>query len=158
MRRVLVGMGLVALAVAAFSPVAWGQDLAAGAKREGKLVSYGMSDDWVNFENIFKAIETKYGVKHTDTDMTSAEEITKLLAERNAPVMDIADIGYDFLGRLLENNLAMPYRNAHWDKIPDGFKDREGRWAAAYWGAIAFLVNTDRVKSPPESWNDLLKP
>jgi putative spermidine/putrescine transport system substrate-binding protein len=117
-----------------------------------------MSDDWVNFENIFKAIEQRYGVKHTDTDMTSAEEITRLLAERKAPVMDIADIGYDFVGRLLENNLAMPYRNANWDRIPEQFKDRDGRWAASYWGAISFLVNTDRVKTPPESWNDLLKP
>ena len=81
-------------------------ELMAGAKAEGQLVSYGMSDDWVNFENVFKAIETKYGVKHTDTDMTSAEEITHLMAERGAPVMDIADIGYDFVGRLLENNLA----------------------------------------------------
>ena len=149
------------LVAAAAAPVAWGQsaaDLMAGAKREGKLVSYGMSDDWVNFENVFKAIEQRYGVKHTDTDMTSAEEITRLLAERNAPVMDIADIGYDFLGRLLENNLAMPYRNAHWDKIPNQFKDPEGRWAVSYWGAISFLVNTDQVKTMPETWNDLLKP
>ena len=104
----------------------------AGARQEGKLVSYGMSDDWVNFENIFKAIETRYGVKHTDTDMTSAEEITKLLAERSAPVMDIADIGYDFVGRLLENNLAAGYKNASWDSIPDRFKDKDGRWAASY--------------------------
>lgn len=156
-----LGVVAVVALVGAVVPVAWAQstaDLMAGARREGKLVSYGMSDDWVNLENIFKAIETKYGVKHTDTDMTSAEEITKLLAERNAPVMDIADIGYDFLGRLLENNLTMSYRNAHWDKIPDGFKDGEGRWAVAYWGAISFLVNTDRVKNPPATWNDLLKP
>ena len=127
--RRLVGSGLAALVVAAAAPGAWGQsaaDLMAGAKREGKLVSYGMSDDWVNFEKVFKAIEQRYGVKHTDTDMTSAEEITRLLAERNAPVADIADIGYDFLGRLLENNLAMPYRNAHWDKIAGQFKDPEG--------------------------------
>ena len=130
----------------------------AGAKQEGKLVSYGMSDDWVNFENIFKAIETKYGVKHTDTDMTSAEEITHLLAERNAPVMDIADIGYDFVGRLLEANLAAAYKNVSWDTIPDRFKDKDGRWAASYWGAISFLVNTDKVKNPPQTWNDLLKP
>jgi putative spermidine/putrescine transport system substrate-binding protein len=117
-----------------------------------------MSDDWVNFENVFKAIEQRYGVKHADTDMTSAEEITHLLAERNAPVADIADIGYDFLGRLLENNLAMSYRNAHWAKIPEQFKDPEGRWAVSYWGAISFLVNTDKVKTTPASWNDLLKP
>ncbi len=156
-------MGLAAAATLTFTaiPDARAQsanELMAGAKKEGKLVSYGMSDDWVNFENIFKAIETKYGVKHADTDMTSAEEITRLLAERNAPVMDIADIGYDFVGRLLENNLAAAYKNASWDTIPDKFKDKDGRWAAAYWGAISFLVNTDKVKNPPQSWNDLLKP
>ncbi len=155
----VVGLALLlAGALAATAHAQSREELMAGAKREGKLVSYGMSDDWVNFENVFKAIETKYGVKHADTDMTSAEEITHLLAERNAPVADIADIGYDFLGRLLENNLAAAYRNASWDRIPEGFKDREGRWAAAYWGAISFLVNTDRVKTLPETWNDLLKP
>src|SRR6267142_1158813 len=103
-------MGLAAAATLALMalPDARAQstdELMAGAKAEGKLVSYGMSDDWVNFENVFKAIESKYGVKHTDTDMTSAEEITYMVAERSAPVMDIADIGYDFVGRLLENNL-----------------------------------------------------
>jgi putative spermidine/putrescine transport system substrate-binding protein len=159
--RGLLASGLVVMVAATAAPVAWGQsaaDVMAGAKREGKLVSYGMSDDWVNFENVFKAIEQRYGVKHTDTDMTSAEEITRLLAERNAPVADIADIGYDFVGRLLENKLAMPYRNAHWDKIPAQFKDPDGRWAVSYWGAISFLVNTDKVKTMPGTWNDLLKP
>ncbi len=159
--RIALGLALAAIAAVVLAPAARGQgaaDLAASARREGKLVSYGMSDDWVNFENVFKAIERRYGVTHTDTDMTSAEQITRLLAERNAPVMDIADIGYDFLGRLLENKLAMAYRNAHWDRIPDRFKDPEGRWAVAYWGAISFLVNTDRVKSVPQTWNDLLKP
>ena len=59
MTRMLGRLGLmwVMAGLVAAGP-AWGQgsaDLAAGAKREGKLVSYGMSDDWVNFENIFKA-------------------------------------------------------------------------------------------------------
>lgn len=128
------------------------------AKKEGQLVSYGMSDDWVNLGNIWATIEKRYSVKHTDTDMTSAEQITRLLAEKNAPVMDVADIGYDFLGKLLENNLAMPYKNAYWDKIPNEFKDPDGRWAVGYWGAISFLVNTDLVKNPPQTWADLLKP
>ncbi|MCO5066331.1 MAG: extracellular solute-binding protein [Rhizobiaceae bacterium] len=130
----------------------------AGAKTEGKLVSYGMSDDWVNLGSIFERIEEIYGVEHVDTDMTSAEEISHLLAEKDSPVMDIADIGYDFLGRLLENNLAATYKNSNWDKIKPEFKDPEGRWASSYWGAIAFLVNTDQVKTPPQTWNDLLKP
>jgi putative spermidine/putrescine transport system substrate-binding protein len=156
--RILLG---AALAVTITASAAIADDSAAlmeGAKKEGKLVSYGMSDDWVNLGEIFKTIESKYGVEHTDTDMTSAEEVTHLLAEKDAPVMDIADIGYDFVGRLIENNLTMPYKNASWDKLPDNFKDKDGNWSVAYWGAISFLVNTDKVKSLPVTWYDLLKP
>jgi len=56
----------------------------AAAKEEGEVISYGMSDDWVNLGNIWKAIEDKYQVVHTDTDMTSAEQIVRLEAEKNA--------------------------------------------------------------------------
>jgi putative spermidine/putrescine transport system substrate-binding protein len=132
--------------------------LMANAKKEGQVISYGMSDDWVNLGNIWKTVETKYGITHTDTDMTSAEQVTRLLAEKNAPVMDVADIGYDSLGKLLDNNLAMEYRNTNWDKIPENFKDPNGRWAVAYWGAISFLVNKDKVTNLPQTWDDLLKP
>jgi putative spermidine/putrescine transport system substrate-binding protein len=130
----------------------------AGAKSEGQVVSYGMSDDWVNLGNIWKTLETRYSITHTDTDMTSAEEVTHLLAEKSAPVMDVADIGFDFVGKLIENNLTLSYKNASWDKIPANMKDADGRWVVAYWGAISFLVNTDLVKNPPATWDDLLKP
>lgn len=129
-----------------------------GAAAEGQIVSYGMSDDWVNLGNIWKSIEDKYNVIHTDTDMTSAEEITHLLAEKDAPVMDVADIGFDFLGTLVDDNLAMEYRNSNWDKIPTDRKDPNGRWAVAYWGAISFLVNKDLIPNSPQTWDDLLKP
>lgn len=137
---------------------AFAADISAAAKAEGQYVSYGMSDDWVNLGKIFETIEQKYGLKHSDTDMTSAEEITHLLAEKDAPVMDIADIGYDFAGKLLDNNLAADYKNASWNNIKPQFKDADGRWASSYWGAISFLVNTDKVKNIPQTWNDLLKP
>jgi len=133
-------------------------DKIAGAKTEGQIVSYGMTDDWVNLGAIWKTIEQRYSVVHTDTDMTSAEQITRLLAEKNAPVMDVADIGFDFVGKLIENNLALSYKNTSFDKIPANFKDADGRWVVAYWGAISFLVNTDLVKNAPQTWDDLLKP
>ena len=129
-----------------------------GAKAEGQVVSYGMSDDWVNLGNIWKSIEDKYNVIHTDTDMTSAEQITRLLAEKDAPVMDVADIGFDFLGTLVENNLPLEYRNSYWEQIPADRKDANGQWAVAYWGAIAFLVNKDLIPNVPQTWDDLLKP
>jgi putative spermidine/putrescine transport system substrate-binding protein len=129
-----------------------------GAATEGQVVSYGMSDDWVNLGNIWKAIEDKYNVIHTDTDMTSAEQITRLLAEKDAPVMDVADIGFDFLGTLVENKLALEYRNSYWENIPADRKDPNGQWAVAYWGAISFLVNKDLIANVPQTWDDLLKP
>ncbi|HUH96934.1 MAG TPA: ABC transporter substrate-binding protein [Anaerolineales bacterium] len=130
----------------------------AGAKKEGQIISYGMSDDWVNFGNMWQSLELQYDIVHTDTDMTSAQEITHLLAEKNAPVMDVADIGFDFVGTLIDDNLAMPYKNTSWDKIAAQYKDADGRWVVAYWGAISFLVNTDLVKDSPQTWDDLLKP
>ncbi len=127
------------------------------AKKEGELYSYGMSDDWVNLGNIFAEFEDMYDVVHTDTDMTSAEQIVHLLAEKDAPVMDVADIGYDALGRLLDEGLAATYFNASYDDFPEDFRDPEGRWAIGYWGAISFLVNTDLVENIPHTWNDLLR-
>jgi putative spermidine/putrescine transport system substrate-binding protein len=129
-----------------------------GAKAEGQLNSYGMSDDWVNLGYMWKTMEDRYSITHTDTDMTSAEQITRLDAEQDAPVLDVADIGYDFLGTLLDKGYAMTYKSPDWGTIPDNFKDPEGRWASAYWGAIAFLVNKDLVENNPQTWDDLLKP
>ena len=159
-RNLTIAVPIIAGVTMALSPALAQsmEEIAAGAAKEGQLVTYGMSDDWVNFGAIFDAIESKYHVTHTDTDMTSAEEITHLLAEKDAPVMDMADIGYDFLGPLLDNNLAAPFKNSSWDSIPADRKDPDGRWASAYWGAISILVNTDVVKTLPATWNDLLKP
>ena len=156
--KLLFCLAIMLLVLPAFLFAGGQKDKTAAGAVEKQLISYGMSDDWVNLGNTWKAIENRYGLVHTDTDMTSAEQITRLLAEKDAPVMDVADIGYDFLGKLLENDLATPYKNSSWSKIPERFKDPDGRWAAAYWGAIAFLVNTDIIKNVPQTWDDLLKP
>jgi putative spermidine/putrescine transport system substrate-binding protein len=160
-KTIFVAIVLIAILVTACAqatPQATEVSLEEGAKKEGALNSYGMSDDWVNLGYMWKTIEERYGVVHTDTDMTSAEQITHLDAEKDAPVLDVADIGYDFLGTLLEKDYAMTYKAPNWDSIPAQFKDPEGRWASAYWGAISFLVNTDVVTTKPETWDDLLKP
>ena len=59
--------------------------------------------------------------------------------------MDIADIGYDFLGKLVENNLAMPYPEFVLGQDANNFKEPRGPLALS--GAISFLVNTDLVKN-----------
>src|SRR5436309_3172309 len=63
------------------------------ARAEKKIVSYGQPDDWANWKEIWQVFCGRYGCTHEDTDMSSAEEISKFKAERANPVADSAEIG-----------------------------------------------------------------
>jgi len=132
--------------------------LEAAAKAEGEIVSYGLPDDWVNYGGLWTIYESKYGIQHLDTDMGSGEIIAALEAEKTVGVADITDLGINFANQVVTDGLSQPYKNSHWDEIPDFAKDPNGLWAAAYWGAIGFCVNTDLVPVVPQSWADLLDP
>ena len=56
------------------------------------------------------------------------------------------------------NGLLSPYKVKTWDTIPDAVKDADGAWYGDYYGALAFEVNMDVVKTPPLDWKDLLNP
>lgn len=127
------------------------------AKKEGVLVSYGLPDSWVNYGAMRTLLTSKYGIKTEDTDMGSGEIIAALEAEAKAPVADITDLGFNFAKIIEDGKLSQPYKHAYWAEIPDYAKDPDGRWSAAYWGAIAFLVNADAVTTVPTTWDDLLK-
>ena len=61
-------------------------DLAAleqAAKKEGEVNSVGMPDSWANWKGTWQDLLSKYGLKHVDTDMSSAQEIAKFDAEKN---------------------------------------------------------------------------
>jgi putative spermidine/putrescine transport system substrate-binding protein len=134
------------------------EELIAAAQKEGVLVSYGLPDDWVNYGGILGILKNKYGIKSMDTDMGSGSIIAALKAEKSAPVADATDLGFNFATVITSEKLSQPYKNRHWEEIPDYAKDPNGLWSAAYWGAIAFTVNTDIVKNVPRTWDDLLKP
>jgi len=128
------------------------------AQKEANIVSYGEPDSWVNYGGLYKGFTAKYSIAHQDTDMDSGTIISTLQAEATAPVADTTDLGLAFAKLVQDSKLSQPYQNSKWSEIPDYAKDPQGRWSAAYWGAIAFLINTDKVKTVPQSWEDLLKP
>jgi putative spermidine/putrescine transport system substrate-binding protein len=132
--------------------------LEAGARAGGAVNSYGMPNDWTNFGAIWGVFTAKYGLTHSDTDMSSAEEIQKFDAEKNNPVADMGDIGIQFGPVAITAGVADCYKPTSWDKIPDWAKDPNGCWTAWYQGTIVFAVNTTVVPNPPASWADLLKP
>ncbi|KQL45924.1 ABC transporter substrate-binding protein [Brevibacillus choshinensis] len=130
-------------------------DIENKAKEEGSVVSVGMPDSWANWVGTWKDMETKYSLKHTDTDMSSSEEIAKFEAEKNNPTADIGDVGIAFGPVAVAKGVTQPYKTSYWDEIPEWAKDKDGHWIVGYQGAISVLANKQLVKNPPKSWDDI---
>ncbi len=125
------------------------------AQAEGEVNSIGMPDSWANWKDTWADLGRLYGIKHMDTDMSSAEEIAKFAAEKENATADIGDVGHAFGPIAVQKGVTQAYKPSHWDEIPNWAKDPEGHWMLAYTGTIAFMVNKDLVANPPKSWADL---
>ncbi|WP_413522021.1 ABC transporter substrate-binding protein [Brochothrix thermosphacta] len=132
-------------------------DIEKKAKAEGKVESVGMPDTWANWGETWGNIDKKYGVKHADTDMSSAEEIALFESEKKKATKDIGDVGQSF-GPIAESKgVTLPYKTSYWDEVPDWAKDDNGDWVIGYTGTISFMTNTAKVKDAPKSFADILK-
>lgn len=160
MKRLLASLLGTAIALGGAAAMAADADLQAleqAARKEGQINSVGMPDSWANWKDTWKDLESKYGLKHVDTDMSSAQELAKFKAEGENASADIGDVGAAFGPIAVQQGLALPYKPSTWDQVPDWAKDKDGHWALAYTGSIAFIVNKQLVKDVPRSWADLLK-
>lgn len=132
-------------------------DLEKAAKAEGMVNSVGMPDSWANWKDTWNDLTSKYGIKHSDTDMSSAQEIAKFIAEKSNASADIGDVGAAFGPVAVKQGVTLPYKPSTWDQVPDWAKDKDGNWALAYTGTIAFIIDKSQVKDEPHSWADLMK-
>jgi len=130
-------------------------DLEVKAKEEGSVVSVGMPDSWANWKGTWEDLQSKHGLAHSDTDMSSAEEIAKFEAEKDKPSADIGDVGIAFGSVAIAKGVTQAYKTSYWEEIPNWAKDQDGHWIVGYQGTISFLTNTDLVSNPPQSWEDL---
>jgi len=173
----LVGLGLTLPAVGlilaacnsaaatgtpAASAVAAGMDLTAmiaAAKAEGSIYQTGIPPEWVNYQAIFDLWKQQYGISidgtTTEGEYSSGQELDSI---KNTGKPDVGDVGISFAVQAKTDGLSAPYKNSHWTDIPDTAKDADGFWCCNYWGAQAFVVNTDAVKIPINDWKDLLDP
>lgn len=125
------------------------------AKEEGSVISVGMPDTWANWKDTWADMQSKYALTHSDTDMSSADEIAKFDAEKDKPTSDIGDVGIAFGPVAVDKGVTQPYKTSYWDEIPDWAKDKDGHWIVGYQGSIAFFTNLNKVATPPQSWEDL---
>nr|WP_319528655.1 ABC transporter substrate-binding protein [Pseudomonas laurentiana] len=144
------------------SAMAAGTDLKAledAARKEGAVNSVGMPDAWANWKGTWEDLASKYGLKHMDTDMSSAQEVAKFEAEKDNASADIGDVGAAFGPIATAKGVTQPYKPSTWDQVPAWAKDKDGHWALAYTGTIAFIINKQLVKEAdmPKTWHDLEK-
>ncbi|WP_227431123.1 ABC transporter substrate-binding protein [Psychrobacter sp. I-STPA6b] len=125
------------------------------AKSEGEVNSLGMPDTWANWKETWEDLNTQYGLKHQDTDMSSAQEIAKFLAEKDNATADIGDVGATFAPVAVEKGVTLPYKPTTWEQVPDWAKDNDGNWLIAYTGTIAFIADKQKVDKIPTSWDEL---
>ena len=131
------------------------RELEQAARAEGQVNSVGMPDSWANWKDTWADLQRLYNLKHSDTDMSSAQEIAKFAAEKTNATADIGDVGAAFGPIAVQQGVTQPYKPSTWAQIPDWAKDADGHWMLAYTGSIAFIVNKQLVKQPPTSWAEL---
>lgn len=131
------------------------EELVVKAKEEGEVNSLGMPDSWANWKETWEDIDEKYSIKHSDTDMSSAEELAKFESEKKNASGDIGDVGIAFGSLAVERDLVIGYKTSYFDEIPDWAKDTEGKWIIGYTGTMAFMSDKKNVQNPPKSWEDI---
>lgn len=130
--------------------------LVKAAKEEGQLTLIACPDDWVNWGEVIKAFQSKYGIQvnSTNPEASSAEEIKAaqdLKGQANAP--DVFDLGQAVA--LSSTDYFAPYKVSVWDKIPQKNKQPDGLYVNDYTGVVS--IGYDSSKAPePKSLNDLL--
>ncbi len=82
-------------------------------KRKAQSNSVGMPDDWANWKGTWDDLAKTYGLKHIDTDMSSAQEIAKFAAEKDNASADIGDVGAAFGPIAVKQGVAQPYKPTH---------------------------------------------
>lgn len=131
-------------------------DIVKQAQKEGTVNSVGMPDTWANWIGTWTDINTKYGVSHTDLDMSSAEEIAMFKEEGKDGTKDIGDVGQQW-GPVAENEgVTLKYKTSYWDDVPDWAKDDDGDWIVCYYGTMSIITNNNLVSDAPTSFDDIL--
>lgn len=154
MRRNKSRTGLIAAALGAAAFFALFQ---ASSTPDDSLVVY-CAHDSVYSEEILRKFEQQTGiriVRHFDTEATkSLGLVNRLLAEKSHPQCDVF-WNNEILGtmRLAQEGILEPYCGPGFDRIPDQYKDADGRWTGFAARLRVWIVNTDRMPAEEAALN-----
>jgi putative spermidine/putrescine transport system substrate-binding protein len=127
-----------------------------------KVNLIALPDEWANYKGILQSFRDKYpGVENpvADPDASSADEmeaVETLAGQDDMP--DSVDVSPAIAQEMVDKGLFEPYTLTTDSEIPEGLKDADRNWNAAYYGIMAITTNTTIVDTAPQTFADLTKP
>jgi len=148
-----------------YTSMSWDQ-IVEEAKKEGELVFYTWwgEEHWVEAG---KEFEAKYGIKTKVVVGDASANANKVVSEgkQKAGTIDAIMIGGDYLKPVMDLKLFYPHT---YKVLPDygklapnlrefveGIKNN-GELVPLYRNQTGILYNPDKVKNPPQSWDELV--
>ena len=134
--------------------------LGGAAHAQNTAICYSCPEEWADWGSQLRAVKKEINVTVPFDSKNSGQALAQMVAEKNNPVADFADLGITFGIQAQQLGLTQPYKPPGFDQIPADLKDPDGHWFTIHTGAVGFFVNKDALgKVPmPTSWKDLLKP
>lgn len=133
------------------------------ATSANELVIYAydsFTSEWGPGPTIVKQFEEKYGIKVKLIDFGDAGSVlTKAISEKDNPSADII-IGIDnnMLAKAVEADLLEKYNSNLLNEIPDNLLfSRESGLVPFDYGFFSIIYDTQAIKNPPKSLEDLTK-
>lgn len=123
-------------------------------------ICYNCPPQWADWASMLTAIDDKLDIQMPHDNKNSGQTISQLLAERAAPVADVAYYGVTTGIKAGNEDIVEAYKPAGFEDIPEGLKDPEGKWFAVHYGTLGFFVNVDALGGAPvpQCFADLTKP
>nr|WP_081941581.1 ABC transporter substrate-binding protein [Oligella urethralis] len=124
------------------------------------VICYNCPIEWADWGSQIQAIKSETGITVPPDNKNSGQSLAQLVAEKNSPVADVVYLGVTSGIQGAKEELVEPFKPERWDDIPEGLKDKDGKWFSIHSGTLGFMVNVDALggKAVPQSWEDLLKP
>jgi len=112
---------------------------------------------------MFQEFEKQTGIKVNFLRFSSGEALTRVIAEKNNPRIDVLFGGpVETFAAGIKEGIFEPYKSPSFGKLPARFKQADGQWTAIADDPLVFMTNAAFLKTnnlkPPASWGDLLNP
>ena len=116
-------------------------NLNVGSVQAADAICYNCPPQWADWAGQLKSIKKHLGYSMPHDNKNSGQTLSQLLAEKNSPVADVAYYGVSFGIQAGEKGVVTAYKPKHFDEIPEGLKDPDGKWFTIHSGTLGFFVN-----------------